>query len=113
MKTPFSKKQLGLTAACALALGVFSAAANAQFLRDVTDQALLVDERGATVMSGYGLCWHSDFGPRPGYYECNTQPVAQIVAPAPAPYVPPVVVAAAAPQPVYEKLTLEANVLFA
>ena len=42
-------------------------------------------------MNGFGECWHSAFGPPPGYGPCNPAPVAQYVAPAPAPapYVAP------------------------
>jgi OOP family OmpA-OmpF porin len=120
MRSTFTKKQAALAAACVLALGIFSATANAQFLRDVSDQALLVDSRGATVMSPYGLCWHSQFGPPPApNVQCGPQPVAQYIAPpAPAPYVAPyvapapIVVAAAPPQPVYEKVTLDVDALF-
>ena len=111
MTKSFTKQNVGLAAAVAMALAIMSGTAIATDA--AKDSAYATDSRGNVAMSGYGLCWHSDFGPRPGYYECNTQPVAQIVAPAPAPYVPPVVVAAAAPQPVYEKVTLDANVLFA
>jgi OOP family OmpA-OmpF porin len=130
MRSPFTKKQTALAVAGALALGLFSATVNAQSLRDVTDQALLTDGRGATVMSGYGLCWHSQFGPTPAAnVVCGPQPVAQYVAPVPAPYVAPyvapapvyvapapapapVVVAVVAPQPVYEKVVLDADTLF-
>ncbi|HXM84153.1 MAG TPA: OmpA family protein [Burkholderiales bacterium] len=108
MRNQFTK-QLGLAAACALALGVFSATANAQ-VRDINEKALLTDTRGLPVMSGSGLCWHSGFGPPPawtqGCHEYVPAPVAQYVAPAPAPVV------AAAPQPVWEKVAFDANVLF-
>ena len=47
--------------------------------------------------NGYGECWHSAFGPPPGYTECNPAPVAQYVPPPPAPA--PVVVTPPPPQP--------------
>jgi OOP family OmpA-OmpF porin len=123
MRSTFIQKQSILALACALALGVFSATAGAQS-RDITDQALLVDTRGATVMSAYGLCWHSQFGPPAApNVTCGPQPIAQYVAPAPAPYVAPyvapapvvlapVVMTPAAPLVVYEKVAFDANVLF-
>lgn len=106
MRTAFSKKQFGLAAACALALGVLSGAASAQVQQD--EHALVTDSRGAPVMSGYGLCVHSSFGPPPAWTQgCHAYvpaPVAQYVAPAPGP--------APAPLPVWEKVTFDANVLF-
>ncbi len=128
MKATFTRKQAGLTAACALALGLMSATAGAQTIRSplAEDAALLTDSRGAVVMSQFGDCWHSGQGPRPdSTAQCDPNyraPVAQYVAPAvapaaaPAPYVAPraapVVVAAAVAQPVYEKVTLDADALF-
>lgn len=118
MKT-FSKKQVVL--ACAMALGYMSAV-GAQTLRTPTaeDSMLLTDSGGQRVMSQFGDCWHAGQAPRaessaqcdPNYRE----PVAARAAPAPAPYVAPVqapvVVAAIAPQPVYEKVTFDADALF-
>jgi OOP family OmpA-OmpF porin len=123
MKSTFPQKQAVLAIACALALGVFSATANAQVI-DINEKALLFDMRGAPVMSGTGLCWHSAYGPAPvwtagchadvpGSVAPYVAPVAMPVAtPAPAPSPAPVVVAAAAPLPVYEKVAFDANVLF-
>lgn len=116
MKTSFTKKQLGLAVACTLTLGLASGAARAQHLQPAAERELWTDTRIQVWKSGYGECWHSAFGPAPlSTAECDPNyraPVAQFVAPAPAPYVAPVVVAAAAPQPGYEKVTLDANVLF-
>jgi OmpA-OmpF porin, OOP family len=116
-----TKTQSLLAAACAMALGVFSATANAQ-PRDPNENALLLDTRGAPVMNATGLCWHTAYGPAPvwtsGCHADVPAPVAQYVAPiaqpvaAPAPRPAPVVVAAAAPLPVYEKVAFDANVLF-
>jgi len=62
-------------------------------------------------MNGFGECWHSGFGPAPSpNLVCGPQPIAQYVAPAAQPA--PVVVAAAAAQPVREKVTLDADALF-
>ena len=109
MKTTFNKKQLPLAVACALALSFASSAARAQKL--TPDLRELWTAAPTQVWkNGFGECWHSAFGPPPGYSECNPAPVAQYVAPTPAAYVAPI--AAAAPQPVYEKITLDANVLF-
>ena len=115
MKTSLIRKQLGLAVACALALGFASGAAQAQQLLPASERELWNDTAKQVWKNGYGECWHSAFGPPPPAGECDPRPLAQYVAPAPAPYVAPVapvIVAAAAPQPVYEKLTLDANVLF-
>jgi OOP family OmpA-OmpF porin len=112
MRNTFTWKEFALAAACALALGVFSEAALAQ-ARDINEQALLLDWRGAPVMSGFGLlCVHTGSGPAPQWTRgCHAEvaaPVAQYVAPAPEPVMP----AAAAALPVYEKVAFDANVLF-
>jgi OmpA-OmpF porin, OOP family len=113
MRTIFAKKQLGLAAACALALGVLSGTAAAQVQPD--EKALVTDARGMHVTSGSGLCVRNSFGPPPAWTEgCHAAvPVAQYVAPAPAPApaAAPAVIAAA-PLPVYEKVAFDANVLF-
>jgi OOP family OmpA-OmpF porin len=118
MKTIFAKKPLGLTVACAFALGILSATAVAQ---QPDEKALVTDTRGNPVMSGFGLCVHSTFGPTPVWTEgCHAYvaPVAQYVAPAPqyvAPAPAPFPVAAAAavtPLPVYEKVAFNANIFF-
>jgi OOP family OmpA-OmpF porin len=124
MKNSFTKKQVQLAAACAMALGIMSGLANAQStVVPAADSALLGDTRGLVVVSQFGDCWHSGQGPRPdstaqcdpNYRAPTPTPVAQYVAPAPAPYVAPaapVVAPRAAPQPVYEKVTLDADALF-
>jgi len=90
MKTSMSKKQIGLAVACALTLGFVSGAANAQNFGPNDQRELWTDTPARQVWkTGYGECWHSAFGPPPGYNECNPAPVAQYVAPAPAPYVAP------------------------
>lgn len=123
MSKSFNKKQIGLAVACALALGMLSGAAGAQ---DVSGHAFLTDTSPAVVKSGYGLCWHTGFGPPPASSpECDPNYVAY-VAPPPvaksAPVPPPVVRSAPAPvaaltpppapRPVAEKLTLDADTLF-
>lgn len=94
MNTSFTKKQLALAVTCALALGLASGAARAQHNFGPNDvRELWTDSPKAQIWkNGYGECWHSAFGPPPGYGECNPAPVAQYVAPpppAPAPYVEP------------------------
>ena len=110
MRSTFIKLPATLAIACAVALGVFSATASAQ-VRDINETALLLDTRGAPVMSS-GLCWHTGYGPAPlwtaGCHAERPAPVARYVAPVAA----PVVVAAAAPLAVYEKVAFDANVLF-
>jgi OOP family OmpA-OmpF porin len=120
MKTSFNKKHLSLAVACALVLGFASTAARAQMASapeqsraEVADRSLVKSTGGQVWRNGFGECWHAGFGPAPlAGAECNPQPIAQYIAPAPAPYVAPVVVAAAAPQPVYEKVILDADALF-
>lgn len=95
MRSTFIKRQPVLAVACALALGVFSATASAQPM-DPNEKALLLDTRGAPVMSG-SLCWHTGYGPAPlwtaGCHAERAVPVGLYVAP-------------------YEKIALDANILF-
>jgi OmpA-OmpF porin, OOP family len=117
MSESFNKKQIGLAVVCALALGILSGPANAQ---NPDNKAYLDDTRGAAVMSNFGLCWHTSFGPPPpSSPECDPNYVAYVappaVQPAPAPAAPPMVAAMApppAPVPVGQKLTLDADTLF-
>jgi OOP family OmpA-OmpF porin len=112
MKKSFNKKQLGLAAACALALGIVSGAANAQ---SDNDRAYLHDSGDTVVKNPFGLCWNTTFGPPPPPgAECDPNYVAYVAPPAPAPA--PTVVAALppppAPRPAAEKLSLDADTLF-
>ena len=117
MRNTFTRKEFALGLACALALGILSETAIAQ-PRDINEHALLLDSRGAPVMSGFGVCVHTGFGPAPQWTRgCHAEApapvVAQYVAPAPVQAPAPVrVTAAAAPLPVYEKVAVDANVLF-
>jgi len=114
MNKSFNKKQIGLAIACTLALGILSGTAQAQ---NPDGKAYLVDGSGSSVMSTYGLCWHTAFGPPPPNGKCEPS-LAQVTPPAaaPAPAAPPMQVAALtpppAPKPVAEKLTLDADTLF-
>jgi OmpA-OmpF porin, OOP family len=104
MTESFNKKQIGLAVACALALGILSGAARAQDASQQTakDRAYVDDTRDAVVKSGFGLCWHSGFGPPPAAgSECAPKfaayvapPVKSVPVPAPAMVQPPAVVAA-------------------
>ncbi len=115
MTKSFNKKQIGLTVACALALGILSAAASAQ---SANDKAYLDDSRGAVVKSGFGLCWNTGFGPPPASSpECDPNYVAYVAPPVvkPAEAAPQKIVALTPPpalKPVAEKLTLDADTLF-
>jgi len=121
MKNSFNKKHLGLAVACALVLGFASGAARAQMApaplqsrADLADRATVRDSSGNIWRNGDGGCWYSSGpAPLPGA-ECNPRPMAQYVAPVPtvAPYVAPVVVAAAAPVLIYDKVIVDTNVLF-
>lgn len=113
MKTSFSRKQLGLAAACALALGIMSGTASAEKMAPADQRAVVSGPPQMVWMSGSGLCWHSDFGPPPlPNTPCGPQPVAQIVAPAPVAQAAPAPAPVAAPEPVIEKVTLNADTLF-
>ncbi|HEY5293526.1 MAG TPA: OmpA family protein [Burkholderiales bacterium] len=117
MSKSFNKKQIGLAVACALALGILSGAASAQNINK--DNELVTDSRTAVVKSGFGLCWHSGFGPPPASTpECDPNYVAYVAPPVvkSAPVPPPAQVAALTPPPaatpVAQKLTLDADTLF-
>ncbi len=120
MTTSFNKTQIGLAVACALALGVLSGAARAQDARQETakDRAYVEDTRATIVKSGFGLCWHTGFGPPPAAGpECDPNYVAYVAPPAlkSVPVPPPQIAALTpppAPRPVAEKLTLDADTLF-
>ena len=105
-------KQVRLAAACALALGVVSGTASGQTaFAPANERALVTGPASQVWMNGFGECWHSGFGPAPSpNLVCGPQPIAQYVVPAAQPA--PVVVAAAAAQPVREKVTLDADALF-
>ena len=105
MRNTFSNTRAAL--AVALALGIYSATAIAEDAQD--ERGLVTDLNGAPVMSGFGLCVHSGFGPRPAYSQ-GCYPDAQ---PAGAKYVSPdQAPVAAAPLPVYERVAFDANILF-
>ena len=91
MKTSLIQKQLTLAVACALALGFASGAARAQQFAPASEREIWNDTSKQVWKNGYGECWHSAFGPPPPAGECGPAPVAQYVAPAPAPapYVAP------------------------
>jgi OOP family OmpA-OmpF porin len=110
MRTQFTKKQVRL-AACAVALGLVSGTATAQNFGAPNDRELWQNTTQQVWKNGYGECWHNAYGPPPAANECNPAPVAQYVAPAPAPapYVAPIVVAKAAE---YERVSFDTNVLF-
>jgi OmpA-OmpF porin, OOP family len=91
MRNSFTRKHTALAVACALALGVFSATANAQIqdLANIDNKQLLVDSRGAVVMSSFGQCWHTGYGPAPSW-----------------------TAACGGVRPVTERVTFDANIMF-
>jgi OmpA-OmpF porin, OOP family len=123
MGNTFNKKQLGLAAACALALGVLSATAQAQ---GQNEHALVTSADGAPLMSGFGLCVRNGFGPAPAWTAgCHDYKLVQYVVPAQAKAVPPEQAEAPAAMPasspaavvvaaplVWETVTFDANILF-
>ena len=118
MRTSFNKKQIGLAVACALGLSILAGAASAQNIN--RDNELVTDTSSTVVKSGFGLCWHSGFGPPPvSTAECDPNYVAYVAPPVvkPAAVVPAPVAALApppapAPTPAAQKLTLDADTLF-
>lgn len=105
MKSILTKKQIGLAVSCALALGMISSAAHAQ--TNPADTGYLTDQRGSVVKSGFGLCWHTGFGPAVTSPECDPTPPPVKVAEAAAPPPPPI-----AQKPAGGKVTLDADALF-
>lgn len=96
-----------LAVTCAVALGIVSGSAFAQTRPE--DTAYLTDSRGAVVKSGFGLCWHTAFGPATPMAECGDAMPAKVAAAAsaaPAPATP------ATPKPAGGKVTLDADTLF-
>ncbi|AJP49235.1 hypothetical protein PG1C_13955 [Rugosibacter aromaticivorans] len=100
------KKQMGLAVSCALALGVVSGTARAE--ANPADTGYLTDQRGTVARSGFGLCWHTGFGPAVPTPECDSTVVPTPIAAAAEPTPPAVVV----PKPVAERVTLDADTLF-
>jgi OOP family OmpA-OmpF porin len=107
MSITFLKKQLGLAAACALALGVFAGTAAAQ---QSGEKMIVTDTSGSPVKDSAGLCVHGAFGPPPLWTSgCHPYVPAAYVVPAQA--AAPAAMAVA-PSPVYEKVAFDANILF-
>ena len=106
-----TRKQTGLAVSCALALGLLSGAAGAQ--TNPADTGYLTDQRDTVARSGFGLCWHTGTGPAPASNtECDPNAVPAPIAKADDPAPQPAPVAALAPQPVAERVTLDADTLF-
>jgi OmpA-OmpF porin, OOP family len=116
-------KQLSFAVSCALALGATFETARAQ--TNPANTGYIADQRDAVVKSGYGLCWHSGFGPAPvSTAECDPDFVpassAAVVEPTPQPVAAtvaePIAVAVEAPQaaplPVLVRMALDADTLF-
>src|SRR3954468_19564618 len=101
----FPWNRIPLAAACVIALGFFSSGAIAQSA-PAGDHMLVTDSSGAPVFTGFGECLSAGFGPaRQWTRGCDPAPVAQYIAPvAPEPNAAPMVMAAAAPLVVYEKV---------
>ena len=103
----FTKKQKNVALLCALALGVVSGVARAE--TNPAETGYLTDQRGTVARSGFGLCWHTGFGPAVPTPECDgtptptPTPLAAVAEPTPA---------VVATKPVMEKVTLDADALF-
>jgi OOP family OmpA-OmpF porin len=123
MTYSMTKKQLSLAVSCALALGATFGTARAE--TNPASTGYLTDQRGAVAKSGYGLCWHSGFGPAPvSTPECDPNfvpaPSASVVEPTSQPVAStvaePIAVAVeappAAPIPVAVRIALDADTLF-
>ncbi|HEY8855866.1 MAG TPA: OmpA family protein [Rugosibacter sp.] len=105
MTDVFTKKQKNVALLCALALGVMSGVARAE--TNPAETGYLTDQRGIVARSGFGLCWHTGFGPAVPTPECDgttePTPIAAVAEPTPA---------VVAIKPVMEKVTLDADTLF-
>jgi len=112
MTKSFSKKQIGLAVACALALGMLSGTASAQV--PAKDAKYVADSSGLIIMTASGLCVHNGQGPAVAVQPCDPAPYVAPMVSAPVPPAAPKVAALAppAPRPVGEKLTLDADTLF-
>lgn len=111
MTQSFTKNKISFAIAYALAIGAMSSALAAEISH--ADAGYLTDSRGVAVRSGPGLCWNAGAASEANL-ECDPPaagPVAAVVAPAPAP-APAPVAALAAPKPVAERVTLDADTLF-
>src|SRR6202007_3374601 len=111
MRIILTQQRTILAVACALALGAFSVSVNAQ---DINENGLVKDLSGQQVMSGFGVCVHSGFGPAPSWTAgCHPRvvtPLAQYLEKTiPAPVA---AVTAAAPPAVYETVGFASNVSF-
>ena len=93
-----TKKQVGLTAACALTLSLASGAGFAQLLPADEREVWMENSRTMVWRNAYGECWHSFYGPPPPPNECKPAPVAQYVAP-PVVVIPPPARVVAPPPP--------------
>lgn len=110
MKNSLGKKQLAVSAICALGLGFVSGAASAQTNTD--KRGYLTDTRGEVVRSGYGLCWRTgSWTPALAIAECDPDLMPKAVAqarPAPPAAAPPVMVQ----KPAAPRVTLDADTMF-
>ena len=102
MRFTFTGKSTLLAVACALTLGAVHATA-----QDIDENGLVKDASGRQVMSGFGVCVHSGFGPAPSWTAgCHPRvltPMAQYLE-----KTIPVPLTAV----VYETVGFDANVLF-
>jgi OmpA-OmpF porin, OOP family len=123
MTYAMTKKQLSLVVSCALTLGAAFGTAGAE--TNPAGTGYLTDQRDVVAKSGYGLCWHSGFGPAPvSTAECDPNfvpaPRAAVVEPAPQRVAEtaaePIAVAVEAPEaaPIFVPLrvALDADTLF-
>ena len=77
MKTTFTKKQLSIAVASALALS-FASGAVAQKMAPADERELWMENSRTMIWkNAYGECWHSYFGPPPPPNECAPAPVAR------------------------------------
>jgi OOP family OmpA-OmpF porin len=116
MKKSFNMKQTVLVMSCALALSAICGPVQAQ---SVNDTGYINDTRNSVVKSGFGLCWHTGFGPAPASGpDCDPNYVAPVAkaavsaAPVPAPVQVAILPPPRAAAPALEKLTLDADTLF-
>ena len=105
-------KQTAMAVSCALALGLVSGAAMAQTTS--SNEGYVIDQRGAVVKSGTGLCWHTGYWtPAMANEECDPDLVKKPLPAKLAERAAPVAAApVAAPKPAAQRVKLNADTLF-
>jgi OOP family OmpA-OmpF porin len=109
MTYALNRKQIGVAVSCVLALGLLCNTAQAQ----TTYHGYVIDQRGNVVKSGAGLCWRTGYWtPADANAECDADLMPKLAAADPVPAPAVVQAPAAAPVPVTQRISLDADTLF-